>query len=594
MPRALRLFISHASRDEEHRRALETHLAVLERQRIVEILPAASALSAPADDASSGHPLTAADLILLLVTPDFVASERHADAEVRRAMERHEAGTSRVLPVIVRPVDWRGLAFSALHPTPRDARPITLWPDRDEAWRSVAESVREVVAALVARERGVKVKITVVEGPDTGRSFTFAERDRFVVGRAADATFRVADTQVSRHHFLIEINPPHVLVRDLGSTNRTYLNGEPEPLGTATLRSGDRLRAGATTFALEVVHPPPPPPVQLSPDQQATMQPQAATARPVTIRCFRCGRKAPGEEPSQERAAYFCEACRAGILTQPVFPSGYSLVREIGRGGMGAVYAARHQLMGVERALKIILPLAAMTERARRSFVREATEQARLRHPRIVEVHELLEMSPGVFCIVMELVDGVDAATLLAQSPERRLPLSLTATIVGQALDGLGHAHHLGVVHRDVKDANILIAGGSPDVAVKLADFGLAKAFETSGGSGFTRTGETGGTLHYMAPEQLLDYRGVRPAADLYSMGVVLYRLLTGAFPLEIAPDENPLTVLLEKPIVPLHRRAPDLPAALAAVVARALEKRPDRRFSTAEEMKNALLTAAS
>jgi serine/threonine protein kinase len=271
---------------------------------------------------------------------------------------------------------------------------------------------------------------------------------------------------------------------------------------------------------------------------------------------------------------------------------GYRVVRELGRGGMGAVYLALEEATGTLRALKIVLPQAALSERARRLFLREATEQGKLIHPRIVRVLELRETRPGVFCMAMEYMDGVNAEELLASEGRSGLDPRLAATIIAQALEGLGFAHQANVVHRDIKEANIIVArDAAGGIDVKLSDFGLAKSFATSGASGFTHTGELAGTVPYMAPEQILNFRDVRPAADIYSMGVTLYRLLSGAFPIDFG-KRDPFLAVLEDPIVPLRARKPLVAQGLAAVAERAIEKRPQDRFATAETMRAALLSA--
>jgi hypothetical protein len=467
----------------------------------------------------------------------------------------------------------------------------------------------------------MKLRIVVIEGPDKGRVFVFEHRDRFVVGRSADASLSVSrDRYFSRHHFLLEIDPPNVLLRDLKSANGTFLNDSDERVGEAALRDGDVIRAGQTRIRLELGSGARPSPqferdnpfaapereprmsagadAPSAPSAPSTSSASSASSAPsVTeeVRCMRCLTKAEREEPRSraENVVYFCERCRNAILDKPALPQGYRFEREIGRGDMGAVYLAVEEATGDNRALKIVIPRAALSEEARKLFLREATEQGKLVHPRIVRAHSLRETRPGVFCLVMEHVDGPSAEDLLAREGRPGLAPQLAASIVAQALEGLGAAHQAGVVHRDVKEANLLVArDASGDVAVKLSDLGLATSFATSGASGFTHEGEMQGAAHYLAPEQVLSFSGVQPATDIYAMGVVFYRLLGGAYPIDFG-SRDPFLAVLEDPIVPLARRAPSVPQGLAAVAEKALAKRAQDRFATAESMRDAILAAA-
>lgn len=464
----------------------------------------------------------------------------------------------------------------------------------------------------------MKLRIVVIEGPDKGRVFVFEQRDRFVVGRSADASLSVSrDRYFSRHHFLLEIDPPNVLLRDLKSANGTFLNDADKRVGEAALRDGDIIRAGQTRIRLELgsgarsspqperddpfAAPDRAPRMGAGANREATepapSTPPAPAAPnvPEEVRCLRCLTKAEREEPRprSENVVYFCEPCRSAILDKPALPSGYRLAREIGRGDMGAVYLALEEATGEPRALKIVIPRAALSEEARRLFLREATEQGKIAHPRIVRAHALRETRPGVFCVVMEHVDGQSAEELLAREGKPGLSPELAASIVAQALEGLGAAHQAGVVHRDVKEANILVArGAAGGVEVKLSDLGLATSFATSGASGFTHEGEMRGAALYMAPEQVLSFSGVGPAADIYAMGVVFYRLLSGSYPIDFG-SRDPFLAVLEDPIEPLARRAPSVPQGLAAVAEKALAKRAQDRFATAEGMREAILAAA-
>jgi serine/threonine-protein kinase len=164
-----------------------------------------------------------------------------------------------------------------------------------------------------------------------------------------------------------------------------------------------------------------------------------------------------------------------------------------------------------------------------------------------------------------------------------------------QALAGLAHAHAAGFVHRDVKPQNLLVGRGRGSRVVKVADFGLARAFETSGLSGLTLHGEVGGTPAFMAPEQVTHYREVRPAADQYSAAATLYYLLTGKYAFEFPQDVGArLVVVLTDTPVPIRARRPDLPAGLADAVHKAMARDPADRYPDVITFRSALLPFAA
>ncbi|MBX3155341.1 MAG: protein kinase [Deltaproteobacteria bacterium] len=431
----------------------------------------------------------------------------------------------------------------------------------------------------------MKIHLRVVEGPDSGRAFSFDARDRFVIGRAPTAHFQIRDDPFfSRHHLMLEVDPPNVLLQDLKSRNGTHVNGAKVQAPVA-LAHGDQLSGGKTRIQLI-----------LEEDAVAPTQGPAPRDDKVAVRCLRCDAPAANELPRTraESMAYFCDACQRALLDEPRLVPGYQVVKELGRGGMGAVYLAVHEVLRRRHAIKMILPRAAISQRVRDMFLREAAAQAALDHPRIVRVHDFQETSRGIFCLVMDYVDGKNAEQLLEASPGGLEP-RLAAQIVAQGLEGLAHAHARGIVHRDIKDANLLVgrdAQGGLDV--KLSDFGLAKSYETTGASGFTRSGDVSGTMPYMPPEQILDFKNVRPPADLYSMGATLYHLLTNECAYNFRREMDPLVTILEEDIVPIARRRSTVPAAIAAVAERALRKDPAQRYASAAEMRAALIAAAS
>jgi eukaryotic-like serine/threonine-protein kinase len=437
----------------------------------------------------------------------------------------------------------------------------------------------------------MKVHLKVVEGPDVGRTFTFETRDRFLIGRAPTAHFQITqDGYFSRHHMMLEVNPPNVMLQDLQSTNGTVHNTTRRISGHVNLKHHDTIGGGKTRIQLSIEDD----------DESAIMAtelpaaPTATGTAKVAVRCLRCNAAAPNELPRSraENMAYFCDKCQVALVDEPKIAAGYQVVRKLGNGAMGAVYLALQTAVNRPVAIKMILPRAAMSQKIRDMFLREAKEHARLDHPRVVRLFDFQESSPGIFCMVMEYVDGRDAGEWLKDSPGG-LPPPLAVEIICQALEGLQHAHDHGIVHRDIKDANMLVGrdkkGG---VFVKLSDFGLAKSYETSGASGFTSTGTIAGTVPYMAPEQILDFRNVKPAADLYSMGATLYHLLTNSLAYDFGREMDPLVMILEKPIVPVQKRKAAVPAALAKVVEKSLEKDPKNRFRDADEMRQALRAA--
>ncbi|MEO6052713.1 MAG: serine/threonine-protein kinase, partial [Chthoniobacterales bacterium] len=198
----------------------------------------------------------------------------------------------------------------------------------------------------------------------------------------------------------------------------------------------------------------------------------------------------------------------------------------LGRGGMGAVYKARQKHLDRFIALKILPPSSAHDPAFAERFTREAQALARLSHPNIVAVHDFGQTS-GFFYFLMEYVDGLNLRQLM---DTQKIDSKEALAIVPQICDALEYAHAKGIVHRDIKPENILLGKGGN---VKIADFGLAKIITPDlNDLSLTRAGEVMGTVHYMAPEQIEHPQEVDHRADIYSLGVVFYQMLTGELPL--------------------------------------------------------------
>jgi len=431
----------------------------------------------------------------------------------------------------------------------------------------------------------MRVTLRVLAGPYHGQEFVFDQHDTFLIGRSENAhLYLPEDRFFSRHHCLLEIAPPRCFLRDLGSTNGTYVNGQR--VQESFLKSGDRIQGGQTVLEVDV---------------QVEQRPSEAEAPTLTkpieikIECANCGRRETVEgSATNEPMTFICEECREELKRQPQPVPGYEMIKLLGRGGMGCVMLARSEKTGRAVAIKTLLPEVAVTDQAVRRFVREIEVAAALDHPNIVRYLESGTHNGAVY-LVTEFVEGSDAARL-ADSQGGRLPYKQAIDVITQALDALAYAHGKGYIHRDIKESNILLSGSAPNYTAKLTDFGLAKSFTQSGMSGITMAGDMAGTFAYMPPEQIKDFRNVKPTSDIYAIGMTAYSLLAGDTALDVGPSGDmaaTVRAIFEAPIVPLRQRAPEVPERAAEVIERALAKDPAHRWQSAAAMRTALMHSA-
>ncbi|MEP6901204.1 MAG: FHA domain-containing serine/threonine-protein kinase [Actinomycetota bacterium] len=435
----------------------------------------------------------------------------------------------------------------------------------------------------------MRVTLRVIAGPQIGRVFTFEQHETFMIGRGEDSHFCLPqDRYFSRHHCILEIAPPQCFMRDLGSTNGTFVNGIR--VETCYLKSGDRIQGGETVLEVEVS-------TETSTDVPVFGQPVLNTTTIpslITVQCLNCGIPAEAEASRPDaKMTFLCDNCREKLKQNPQPIPNYQMIRILGQGGMGSVMLARSMNDGRPVAIKTLLPEVAISEQSLKRFLREIEVSSSLQHPHIVSYIEHGTHN-GIVYLVTEFVGGMDASKLMKHRGGK-LPYQEVVKIMEQTLAALDFAHSLGFVHRDIKEQNILVDGLFPNYNSKLTDFGLAKSYKQTGMSGVTMVGDVAGTIAYMPPEQIRDFKEVQPPSDIYAAGMTAYSLLTGAHALDISPRAGiaeTVKAIFEKPIIPIAQRSLDVPIRIASVIETAIAKQVELRWRSAGEMRDALLRA--
>jgi hypothetical protein len=504
--------------------------------------------------------------------------------------------------------------------------------------------------------RGKESSIRLSPGLELAENaIAIAGYDVFIFGRAADCGICLPedDGLVSRHHLVLEVNPPVARIRDLGSLNGTRVNGRKiggrakgqtpdegrqESFPAVELKSGDKIAVGQSLFTVTIQSHPvcwccgaEIPAGESEKFRESTGafayalcgncmamakpadQPTIPEANRPARRCHKCGQTEELDSGGDPGGDYVCPPCRehppaaptmvvspTPVESSPTGPGdsgpaipGYQLGKRLGKGGFGAVYLAKQVPTGAAVAIKVMLAKVAVSQKARNDFLRETNATKALRHPNIIALLDHGAVG-ATFYFVMEYCPAGSLADLIYRHGGR-LSLPQAAPIMLDALAGLKYCHEQNVVHRDLKPDNILLVeapeGG---FRAKIADLGLAKNFTSAGLSGMTLTGQFAGTYHYMAREQLIQFKFMRPASDVWSIGATFYRALTGCLPHDFPPGKDPAKVVLQDEVVPIRERDASIPKAIANVLDRALAIQPAGRYKHAGEMWQALTSALS
>ncbi|MFV1965174.1 MAG: SpoIIE family protein phosphatase [Pirellulaceae bacterium] len=391
-------------------------------------------------------------------------------------------------------------------------------------------------------ERSVMTsQLTVIAGPEAGRSFSVEEGQTLVIGRGRTSDTQMNDPTMSRVHCHVELDGGKAWLVDHGSSSGTRIRGRQ--ITRHELQRGEVFEVGGTQ-------------IQYQRDENEPLPNEADTL------------------PPGDRARSSGLLLPTSDLLEGACFGDYQLLEEISHGGMGVVFKARQISRDRIVAVKLIRAGQLASEAERVRFRREAEAAAQLVHPDIVPVFEIGEHQ-GHLYFSMEYVEGHDLKYELAAGPmEPRRAAELIRRVCGV----VQYAHQLGVIHRDLKPSNILLnKRGEP----RITDFGLAKHF--AAGRGLTSTGEILGTPSYMPPEQVsgkLDAMG--PGSDVYALGAVLYELLSGQPPFRCRSPLDTLIQVLD--CVPAEPRSlnPGIPADLETICLKCLRKNPCQRYPTA------------
>jgi serine/threonine protein kinase len=405
-------------------------------------------------------------------------------------------------------------------------------------------------------------RLTIIAGPDQGKSFPVPEAGPVVIGRGRNAAAALGDQRVSRVHCEVKVEGSQIMVADLGSAGGTFVNGtrvQQQPL-----RPGDVLRVGDSQLRLEAE----------GAAEMATLAPEPSP-------------KLRPPRAARQNALPVLPAERLRELSGETI-SHYQLGPVLAAGRTGVLFRAHDTKHDRETAFKVLWPHFAEDDGEVRRFVRAMRTILPLRHPNLVALYGAGRAQP--YCwLAMEYVDGEALSQILGRAATAGPPgWRLAVRVLIHVARGLVFAHEQQVVHRNITPQNIMIR--REDQAAKVGDLMLAKALDDTVAAQVTRPGEILGDVLYMSPERTTGGLMASDArSDLYSLGATAYALLTGRAPLHGTSFVDTVLKIRQEAPLPPRQLQPAVPAPLEAVVLKLLAKRPEDRFQTAQELLNHL-----
>ncbi len=448
------------------------------------------------------------------------------------------------------------------------------------------------------------ITLTITTGKLTGKQYLFDTRTTCLIGRNDDCYLSIPcdiDRRISRYHCLLDINPPDIKIKDLGSLNGTYINNQkiggrqsgqsPEEARNLNfpeydLQNGDQITIGDIVFSVSI----------------KTIQPQPINNQNHGSQTPRLIQQPPHNKNNLFEIIQKLIKSAIGRGNELKVLSNYQIIQSIGKGGFGEVYLAQHSQTGKKVALKVMLPEIAQDENNIKMFMREISNLKSLNHPHVVKLLDD-DYAENIFFLVMEYYEAGNVDDLM-QKLGGKLPLDMALQIILQVLDGLIYTHNAeipyvkladggyqkgkGLVHRDIKPQNIFLCNINGKLTAKIGDYGLAKSFDLAGLTGQTLTKTIGGTPGFIPRQQLLKYRTPDPSMDVWAAAASLYNMLTGDFPRNFTKD--PFIDIMENDPVAILQRDSHIPQSLARVIDLALIEKPQIYFQSAVDFKKELM----